>query len=103
MKTRPFTFGLALFMALVLAAGRPWRPAAWLAGGAVLVVLPAWGIAFDALRQLAGVPQVAPLLGWTPLAREAIAFGHQVGSLLLPTLAPVALWVALDPRFGRPR
>lgn len=101
-KTRPFTFGLALFAALVLAAGRPWRPAAWALGGAALVLLPAWGITFDALRQVASVREIAGILGWAPLAREAIAFGYQAGSLLLPTLAPVGLWVSLDPRFARP-
>jgi hypothetical protein len=100
-KTRTFTFGIALFLALTLARGRPWRTGPIALGAATLVMLPAWSIAFDALRQLAGVAELAPVLAWAPAAREAIAFGYQVGSLLLPTLAPVALWVALNPRLAR--
>ena len=102
-KTRTFTFGIALFLALSLALGRPWRPGPLALGAAILVVLPAWGIAFDALRQLAGVAALGPVLAWPPALREAIAFGYQVGSLLLPTLGPVALWVALNPRVTRGR
>jgi hypothetical protein len=102
-KTRTFTFGIALFLALSLALGRPWRPGPMALGAAILVVLPAWGIAFDALRQLAGEASLAPILAWPPALREAVAFGYQVGSLLLPTLGPVALWVALNPRVTRGR
>lgn len=100
-KTRTFTFGIALYLALSLAFGRPWRPGTLALGCAILVALPAWSIAFDTMRQLAGVPSLGPILGWPPAGREAIAFGHQVGSLLLPTLGPVALWIGLDPRVAR--
>ncbi len=102
-RTRTFTFGIALFLALTLALGRPWRPAAAALGMAILLVLPAWSLAFDALRQLSGVAALAPVLAWPPAAREAIAFGYQAGSLLLPTLGPVALWIALNPRLARGR
>jgi hypothetical protein len=102
-KTRTFTFGIALFLALSLALGRPWQPGRMALGAAILVVLPAWGIAFDALRQLSGVAALGPVLAWPPLLREAIAFGYQVGSLLLPALGPVVLWVALEPRATRGR
>jgi hypothetical protein len=100
-KTRTFTFGLALFLALTLALGRPWNPGRIALGSAVLVILPAWSVAFDALRQLSGEAALAPVLGWAPATREAIAFGYQLGSLLLPALAPVALWIALNPRLAR--
>lgn len=94
-KPRLYTFGLALFLALGLAARESRRPAALAAGTAVLLVVPAWGITFDVLRQLAASPQLAPFIAWPPWAREAIALGYQVGSLLLPTLVPVALWLAI--------
>jgi len=89
-----YTYGLALFVPLMLAA----RARAWkiLAGIAVLLPFQSWGIAFDFLAQV-GIklgPEVAAqagLLGWR---REAIAIGYQIGSLILPTLAPVVLWGA---------
>jgi len=92
-----FTFGVAIFAALALAA-RGWRqPGRVALGIAILLPLPAWGVTFDALRQLGGAPELAPLLGWKGGAREAIALGYQVGSLLLPTLGPIAVWLALFP------
>lgn len=92
-----YTFGAGIFAALALAA-RGWRQPARLAlGFAILLPLPAFGIAFDALRQLGISPQLASLLAWGPGTREAIALGYQVGSLLLPTLAPIAVWLVLFP------
>jgi hypothetical protein len=92
-----YTFGIAIFTALALAA-RGWRqPARFAIGVAILLPLPTFGIAFDAMRQLGSAPQIAPLLAWGGGTREAIALGYQVGSLLLPTLAPIAAWLALFP------
>ncbi len=90
-----YTFGIAIFLALALAS-KGWRQPGRLALGiAILLPLPAVGIGFDALRQLGSAPQLAELLAWRPGMREAIALGYQVGSLLLPTLAPIAAWLAL--------
>jgi hypothetical protein len=92
-----YTYGIALFFALALAV-RGWRRPARLAiGAAILLLLPAVGIAFDALRQLGSAPDLAPLLGWKGGTREAIALGYQVGSLLLPTLGPIITWLVLFP------
>jgi hypothetical protein len=92
-----YTFGVAIFTALALAI-RGWRrPARFALGFAILLVLPAFGIAFEALRNLGTAPELAPLLGWGAGKREAIALGYQVGSLLLPTLGPIAAWLALYP------
>jgi hypothetical protein len=96
-----YTFGAGIFAALALAA-RGWRQPARLALGlAILLPLPAFGIAFDALRQLGSSPELASLLAWGAGKREAIALGYQVGSLLLPTLAPIAAWLALFPAAWR--
>ncbi len=94
-----YTYGLALFVALMLAARARW----WtiLAGAAALLPFQSWGIAFDFLAQVAvrlgpEVATQAGLLGWR---REAIALGYQVGSLILPTLVPVVLWALLNRTF----
>ena len=98
-----YTYGLAVFAALALAV-RGWRRPMRLAGGlGILVLLPAFGIAFDALRSLGQAAELAPLLAWGPAAREAIALGYQVGSLLLPTLGPIVVWLVLFPEIVRGR
>ena len=96
-----YTFGSAIFVALALAA-RGWRQPARIAIGlAILLPLPAFGITFDGLRQLGVAPQLGTLLARGSGKREAIALGYQVGSLLLPTLVPMALWLALFPAAWR--
>jgi hypothetical protein len=92
-----YTYGLPLFVALMLAArARGWKI---VAGAALLLPFQGWGIAFDFLAQVgvrAGreVSVQAGLAGWS----EAIALAYQAGSLLLPALVPVFLWGA----FNRP-
>lgn len=90
-----FTYGIALFLALALAARESRDSVAILICSVLLVVLPALGIAFDALKQLGATPGLQPFLGWGIGTREGVALGYQVGTLLLPTLGPVALWLVL--------
>jgi hypothetical protein len=116
---RLYTYGLPLFVALMLAA----RASGWkiVAGAALLLPFQGWGIAFDFLAQVgirAGreVSAQAGLAGWPS---EAIALAYQAGSLLFPALVPVFLWgafnrpliaayvseqtaTAIDPRLGSP-
>jgi hypothetical protein len=93
-----YTYGLPLFVALMLAA----RASGWkiVAGAALLLPLQAWGIAFDFLAQVGiragpAVSAQAGLAGWPS---EAVALAYQAGSLLFPALVPVLLWGA----FNRP-
>jgi hypothetical protein len=83
-----YTYGLALFLALMLAARARWED--FLFGAAILMVFQAWGIAFGFLVQV-GVtlgPEVALQAGLGGWRREAIALGYQLGSLVLPSVAP---------------
>ena len=96
-----YTYGIALFLALSLAT-RGWtRPKLVLAGLVIVWLSSAWGIGFDAVRQLAISPELASHLALGAAARTAIAFGYQLGSLLLPTLLPIALWLAFNPQVWR--
>lgn len=93
-----YTYGLAFFLALMLAARARW----WtlLAGIALLLPFQGWGIAFDFLAQV-GIklgPAVAAQAGLGGWRVEAIAIGYQIGTLILPSLVPVVLWAA----FNRP-
>ena len=90
-----FTYGIALFLALALAAKESRRPVAIAIGCAILVAIPAVGIAFDTLVQLGATQGLAPFLRWGSGTREGVALGYQVGTLLIPTLVPVAIWLVL--------
>lgn len=93
-----YTYGLAFFLALMLAArARGW---AILAGAALLLPFQAWSVAFDFLAQV-GIrlgPEVAAQAGLSGWRVEAIALGYQVGTLILPSLVPIVAWAA----FNRP-
>jgi len=94
-----YTYGLAFFLALMLAARAKW----WkiLVGAAVLLPFQSWGIAFDFLVQVGvklgpDVSAQAGLLGWRS---EVIALGYQIGYLIFPSLIPVVLWASFNRRF----
>lgn len=96
-----YSFGLPLFAALTLAV----RERAWkrhLAIGYVaLQPFIAWGVFADFLKNVAitAGTAVGSQTGFAPWQREVIAFAFQFGSLILPSVAPAVLWVALHGRF----
>lgn len=90
-----YTYGIALFLALAFAARESRKALGIVAGTAILFVLPAFGIAFDVLKQLGATAGFAPFLRWHSGTREFVALGYQAGALLLPTLAPIAAWLIL--------
>ena len=97
-----FTYGIALFLALALAAKESRQGVGILLGCAALLAVPAIGIAFDALTQLGMTNGMDVFLRWSGGTREGIALGYQVGTLLLPTLSPVALWLFLARQLWAP-
>ena len=96
-----YTFGLALFLALSVAARDSRRAAPVTVGVIALMLVPAWGVTFDVLKQLALAPELEHYLGFSTFAREGIGLAYQVGALLLPTLVPIGLWLGLSHRFER--
>lgn len=96
-----YSFGLPLFAALTLAA----RERAWKrhlgVGYVALQPFIAWGVLADFLKNVAitAGPAVASQTGFAGWQREAIAFAFQFGSLILPAVAPMVLWLALHGQF----
>ena len=87
-----YTYGLALFFALMLAERATWWK--FLVGTLVLLLFQSWGIAFDLLSQIGtklgpDVSRQAGLAGWR---LEAIVLGYQLGVLIFPCLVPIVLW-----------
>lgn len=91
-----YAYGLPLLIALLLAsdAQHKWRKMA--IGALALLPFQVWGVCFDWLKQVA---LGAGAGGFSPWAREAIAFAYQFGYLVLPALLPVMLWALMDRRF----
>ena len=95
-----YSYGLALFLALMLAEGARWWK--FLVGVLILLLFQSWGIAFDLLMQL-GIrlgPDVSTAAGLSGWRLEVIALGYQLGALIFPCLAPVVLWVAFSRLFS---
>ncbi|HEY1436338.1 MAG TPA: exosortase H-associated membrane protein [Casimicrobiaceae bacterium] len=96
-----FSFGLPMLAALILAAQEPHRVWMLLIGYAVLLPFQTFSVVADLLKNaaiLAG-PAVASQTNLDAWQREVIAFCYQFGTLILPTVAPVIVWVLMHRRF----
>jgi hypothetical protein len=96
-----FSFGLPMLAALILAAQEPHRAWMLLIGYAVLLPFQTFSVVADFLKNaaiLAG-PAVASQTNLDAWQREVIAFCYQFGTLILPTVAPVIVWVLMHRRF----
>ena len=88
-----YTYGLALFAALMLAERATW----WkiLVGAAVLLLFQSWSIAFEILAQImqfgADVSDQAGVRGWRLMT---VDIGYQLGTFIFPSLIPIVLWAA---------
>lgn len=91
-----YSYGLPLLIALLFASDAKRVFAKVAIGAALLLPFQVWGVCFDWLKQVAIETGAAP---FSPMSREAIAFGYQFGYLVLPALIPVLLWAAMDKRF----
>lgn len=92
------TYSLPFFLALMLAT-RPRAPAwKFAAGLAVLLLFAGFGVGFEALKALALLAGMtgSPLFAFGRASREAFALGYQLGTLIVPSVLPLALWVALN-------
>jgi hypothetical protein len=96
-----YGFGLPLFISLMVASkakGLAWK----LPLGAVILIIPqVWGVTFDFLLNLVTkVPRPVILeLGIFGWKREFIALAYQLGTLILPIVTPVVLWVLMNRTF----
>ena len=94
-----YAYGLPLYLALLLAAGGGrWLRNATL-GYAILLLPQIFSTVMVVLRNIVAVGGSARVLVVDSWQIEAIALGYQLGSLLLPTIVPIAIWLMLDRGF----
>jgi hypothetical protein len=96
-----YGYGLPLFLALLCASrlqGVPW-PRWWKLLLAVLTIVAAQSVssALDFYQTL--LSQTSFPLASSRLTREAVGFAYQFGALIIPSVLPIALWVALQRRY----
>ncbi len=94
-----YTYGLALFLALMLAECESW----WkiLVGAIVLLPFQSWSIAFEVLAQCMQLgPDVSGQAGVSGWRLSAIDVGYQLGTFIFPSLLPVVLWAGFSRFFS---
>lgn len=95
-----YAYGLPMLIALLLAARGPRRLPRALGGYALLLPVQAFSLTMYVLMQMVLYAQAsARVLRVEPWQVEAIVYGYQIGSLVLPTLVPILLWLWLDRQF----
>ncbi len=95
-----YAYGLPIFLALLLAARGPGRMVRALAGYALLLPLQAFSLCTQLLMQLLLTAQFdVRTLRVAQWQMEALVYGYQLGSLVVPTLAPILVWLWLDRAF----
>jgi hypothetical protein len=99
-NTLLYAYGMPMFAALTLAAREPRWPQKLLVGLVVMLPLVSFGVIADCLKNVvfSAGPLVTSQTGFSAPARDAIAFSYQFGALIMPTVAPAALWVLLHRR-----
>ena len=92
-----FSYGLPLLFGLVMGSDVSWKRkvAILLIGYVTITLVQVWGVVFQSLKMLgfnfgAQTHQVLQGLG---ISDSVIALGYQLGTLILPPLAPIFVWV----------
>ncbi|AEF92308.1 MULTISPECIES: exosortase H-associated membrane protein [Delftia] len=97
-----YGYGLPVLVAMLLAA---WGPGRWwriLVGYVALLPLQTFSVVSQVLMQLCLAARLdLNVLGIQTWQLEAIVYAYQMGGLMVPTLCPVLLWLALDMGFVR--
>jgi len=92
-----FSYGLPLLFGLVMGSNVGWRRKVMLllVGYAVITAVQVWGVVWESLKLLAFNFGDAPLAVVRDhgISETAIALCYQLGTLILPALAPIIVWV----------
>lgn len=99
-----YAYGLPIFWALLFAAWithrRPGRMGRALLGYLLLLPVQTFSLIMYLWMQLAGAAHYdTHVLFIDPWQLETLIYGYQLGALVLPTLAPVLIWLLLDRQF----
>ena len=95
-----YAYGLPIFLALLLAARGKGRAVRAAAGYLLLLPAQAYSLTTFLLMQLIlGTQLDIRSLRISQWQMELLVYAYQVGSLVVPTLAPIVIWLWLDRKF----
>ncbi len=92
-----YSYGLPLLFGLVMGSNVSWlrKFVIMLIGYTVITLVQIWGVVWQSLKMLAfnfGAQTHEIVLGHG-ISDASIALGYQLGTLILPALAPIFVWV----------
>jgi hypothetical protein len=92
-----FSYGLPLLFGLVMGSDVSWlrKLTIMLIGYAVITLVQIWGVVFESLKTLSfnfGA-QTHEIVLSHGISDGTVALGYQLGTLILPALAPIFVWV----------
>jgi hypothetical protein len=92
-----FGYGLPLLFGLVMASGVSFlrKIGILLAGYVCVMLVQVWGVVWGSLKMLAFNfgPEALQVVDNAGISSELIALCYQLGTLILPPLVPIVLWV----------
>ena len=92
-----FSYGLPLLFGLVMGSDVSWlrKLVIMLIGYSVITLVQIWGVVWQSLKMLAFNfgEQTHAIVQAHGVSDSAIALGYQLGTLILPALAPIFVWV----------
>ena len=92
-----FSYGLPLLFGLVMGSDVSWlrKFSILLIGYVVITGVQVWGVVFESLKMLAFNfgEQTHAVVQSHGISDGTIALGYQLGTLILPALAPIFVWV----------
>ena len=92
-----YSYGLPLLFGLVMGSDVSWKRKAGilLIGYTAILAVQVWGVVFQSLKMLAFNfgSQSHQVLQGLGISDSVIALGYQLGTLILPPLAPIFVWV----------
>ena len=92
-----FSYGLPLLFGLVMGSDVSWlrKAVIMLIGYVVILGVQIWGVVFQSLKMLAFNfgQQTHEVVMSHGISDGTIAMGYQLGTLILPALAPIFVWV----------
>ncbi len=95
-----YAYGLPVFLALLLAARQRRMALKALAGYALLLPFQAFTVVFFVLQEIIVAARIdLAHLRVNAWQVEGIVYGFQLGTLIVPTLVPVLIWLWLDRDF----
>lgn len=92
-----FSYGLPLLFGLVMGTDVSWKRklGIMVIGYCVITLVQVWGVVWQSLKMLSFNfgEQTHAIIAAHGISDAAIAMGYQLGTLILPALAPIFVWI----------